>query len=114
MVVVIVKFALVAPLGTVTEVGVLAVVGLLLLSVTLNPLAGAAALKVTVPVEFEPPKTLAGFKIKPVRPPGVTVTTLAVVDPAMVAVTGSGVGFATALLEHSKLAVVDPPGITTV
>src|SRR6266404_3913728 len=55
------KVALVAPAGTVTLEGTRAAVVLLLESVTIAPPAGAAPLKVTVPVEEFPPVTLVGF-----------------------------------------------------
>ena len=56
-----VKVVLVAPAATVTLAGTLAAAVLLLVSVTTAPPAGAAALKVAVPVEKLPPTTLVGF-----------------------------------------------------
>ena len=56
-----VNVALVPPAATVTLEGTLAAVVLLLESVTCAPPSGAAALKVTVPVEEFPPATLVGF-----------------------------------------------------
>src|SRR5258708_37691237 len=53
--------ALVAPAAIVTLEGSLAVVVLLLESVTCAPPDGAGPLNVTVPVEEFPPVTLAGF-----------------------------------------------------
>lgn len=58
--VVIVKFALVAPDGTVTFAGTVVAVELSDSDTTAPP-AGAAAVRVTVPVEDVPPVTLAGF-----------------------------------------------------
>ena len=55
-----VKVAPVAPAETVTLAGTLAA-ALLLESATCAPPAGAAPLKVTVPVEEFPPVTLVGF-----------------------------------------------------
>lgn|GEM_PF-2052949 len=62
-VVVIVKVAVVAPAGTVTEAGTGATAGLLLLSVTTVPPAGAGPFKETVPVEGLPPCTLLGSRV---------------------------------------------------
>lgn len=59
-VVVTVKLALVAPAATVTLVGTVAALELSE-SETTAPPGGAAALKVTVPVEELPPTTLVGF-----------------------------------------------------
>ena len=58
--VVIVKFALVVPAATVTLAGTLAAAEVSD-SVTSIPPAGAAALRVTVPVADLPPTTLVGF-----------------------------------------------------
>ncbi|MGA7786332.1 MAG: hypothetical protein WB997_16940, partial [Candidatus Acidiferrales bacterium] len=55
------KFAEVAPAATVTLTGTVAAAVLLLASVTTAPPAGAAALKLTVPVDPTPPVTLDGF-----------------------------------------------------
>ena len=55
--------ALVAPPATVTFDGTVASEMELLDSVTVVPLAGAAALKVTVPVEVLPPVTVVGFRL---------------------------------------------------
>ena len=63
-VVVIVKLALVAPAATVTLSGTV-VAAELSESVTTAPPEGAAALKVTVPVEELPPTTLVGLRLKP-------------------------------------------------
>src|SRR5258706_429353 len=62
-----VKVALVAPAAIVTLAGVLATVVLLLESVTVAPPDGAAALKVTVPVDEFPPVTLVGFRVSEER-----------------------------------------------
>jgi hypothetical protein len=65
--VVIVNVAEVAPAGTVTLEGTVAIVVLLLLSVTTAPPVGATLVRVTVPVEGVPPVTLAGFSVTEVR-----------------------------------------------
>jgi len=54
------KLAAVVPAGTVTVAGTVAAETMLLASVTAKPAAGAATLRVTVPVEGEPPWTAAG------------------------------------------------------
>lgn len=56
-----VKVALVAPAATVTLDGTVATPALLLESETATPPAGAAPLRVTVPLEELPPLTLVGF-----------------------------------------------------
>ena len=61
--VVMLNVALVAPPATVTLAGTVASEMELLDSVTMVPLAGAAALKVTVPVEVLPPVTVVGFRL---------------------------------------------------
>ena len=55
--------ALVAPTGTVTLAGTVATAVLLLESVTSAPPEGAAAVKVTVPVEKLPPTTDVGLTL---------------------------------------------------
>jgi hypothetical protein len=82
--VVTVKFADVAPAATVTDAGTVAA-ELLLESETVTPPDGAAALRVTVPVDDAPPVTLAGLSDSELRltvgvvdvPPGDRVTELA-------------------------------------
>ena len=73
-VVVTVKVALVAPASTVTLAGTVATAVLLLERVTTAPPLGAAALRVTVPVEGLPPKTLVGFRVTEERVVAVGVT----------------------------------------
>jgi len=60
-----VKFALVAPAGTVTVLGTVATLVLLLLRFTTNPPDGAGAVR--VPVLLLPPTTLVGFRLKLLR-----------------------------------------------
>src|SRR4051794_8352661 len=59
--VVIVKLLLVDPAGTVTLAGTVAAVGLSLVNATVKPPDGAAAVRVTVPVEGLPPTTSVGL-----------------------------------------------------
>jgi hypothetical protein len=70
--VVMVKFALDCPAGTVTLAGACAAV-LLLESVTTAPPVGAALIKFTVQVDVEPPATATGLSVmllSPVDLPG--------------------------------------------
>jgi hypothetical protein len=57
------KVALVKPAATVTLTGTWAAVVLLLERVTTAPPEGAAPLRLTVPVELLPPRTLVGFNV---------------------------------------------------
>jgi hypothetical protein len=69
-----VKLANVAPAGTVTLAGTEATPGLLLESRTSAPPGGAAALRITVPIEAVPPRTLVGSRVNDERlAAGVTV-----------------------------------------
>ena len=61
------KVALVAPAGTVTLAGTLAVRGSMLLRLTPTPPAGAALPRRTVPVAAMPPATLVGFTVSEVN-----------------------------------------------
>src|SRR3989442_1594166 len=62
-----VKVAVVAPLGTVTLDGTVATPGLVLERETRAPPLGAGPLNVTVPVEELPPVTLDGLKVRESR-----------------------------------------------
>ena len=79
--VVIVKFALVEPTGTVTEAGTVAAAVLLLVRLTGIPPTGAGPVSVTVPVEFVPPCTVAGLTLTELRAGGVTVSIAVCVAP---------------------------------
>lgn len=61
------KFTLVLPVGTVTLAGTVATAGLLLDSATTAPPAGAAALRIAVPVKAVPPVTLVRSRLKDER-----------------------------------------------
>lgn len=70
-----VNVALVAPAATVTLAGTMATAVSLLARVTTAPPVGAAALKVTVPVELFPAVTLTGLRLNRERVViGVTVS----------------------------------------
>jgi len=69
------KNALVDPLGTVTLAGTIATDVLLLVSVTVDPPIGAAALKLTVPEVELPPTDVKGFSVTDVSVGSVAVKT---------------------------------------
>ena len=69
-----VKVAEVAPAGTVTLAGTVAAEVMLLDKVTTAPPEGAAAVRVTVPVEGVPPVTVVGFKVTDKTAGGLTVS----------------------------------------
>jgi hypothetical protein len=69
-----------APAGTVTLAGTIAFVGLLLVSVTTRPPAGAAFVKVTVPTEFDPPTTVVGLNVNAESAAGAAGFTVSVAD----------------------------------
>ncbi len=113
-----VKVALVAPAATVTLAGTLAAVVLLLESVTVAPPAGAAPLKVTVPVEEFPPVTLVGFSESEERVGGgggaaVTVSEADLLAPLNVAEMETVVDTATALVLTVNVALVAPAATVT-
>ena|SRR5437762_1243123 len=78
--VVIVNVAFVAAAGTTTLAGTCAA-AVLLPRVTVTPPLGAGPLSVTVPCEFVPPATLAGFKLSDatVTPPFIVTAPTAIV-----------------------------------
>ena len=86
-VVVTVKFAVLEPLGIVTETGTCATMKLLLLRVTVAPPEGAFPFKVTVPVEDWPPFPLFGDNVRVVRAALVRVRVAVLLTPAKLAVT---------------------------
>ena len=78
------KSALVAPAGTVTLAGTAATAGLLLERMIAAPPAGAAALRVTVPVEGLAPMTLVGFRLKDeIRSHGIRPVGFQLAPPSM-------------------------------
>jgi hypothetical protein len=110
--VVIVKGAVVEPADTVTEPGTVAAEVFELDSVTAAPPVGAAAERVTVPVEDAPETTEAGARVTLVTGGGgaFTVSVAVFVTPAYPAVIVTGVCVATALVVTVNVAyeLVDP------
>jgi len=79
-----VKVALVAPAATVTLKGTVAAAVLSLVRETAAPPLGAGPLRVTVPVEGDPPVTLMGLSAieeSVAEPGGVTVSEAVLVTP---------------------------------
>src|SRR2546427_513478 len=110
-----VKLALLAPPGMVTLAATLATDVLLLERVTSAPPAGAAAAKVTVPVEELPPTTLVGLTVTALRTDAAgefTVIGAKRIVPPSVAVSWTVVG-ATLNVVTVKLALVAPAATVT-
>ena len=95
--------ALVIPAATVTLVGMVATPASLLESVTIAPPGGAGVLKLTVPVDTAPPRTLGGARLNAESVGGVTVMTALVVPPATVTLAGT-MAMAGLLLERATAA----------
>jgi hypothetical protein len=111
--VVIGKVAEVAPACTVTLAATWAVAVSLLDNVTTAPPAGAAPLKVTVPVDPLPPATVAGFTVTEDNvTAGVTVR-VALCVPPYVPVMVTGVEVVTVLVVTGNVAVVAPAATVT-
>jgi Na+-transporting methylmalonyl-CoA/oxaloacetate decarboxylase gamma subunit len=68
-----------APGATLMLAGTVATV-LLLVIVTVAPLAGAGLVRVTVPTEVEPPTTLDGFSVRDESTAGAAAVTVRVAD----------------------------------
>jgi hypothetical protein len=113
--VVIVKVPVVAPAGIVMDAGTVAALVLLLDRVTTVPDAGAVPVRVTVPIEDEPPRTDAGDRTSDEAAGGVTVNVAdrVVVPPAM-AEMAPEVDALTGTVVTVKVAVVAPAGTVTV
>ena len=104
-----VNVALMAPAGTVTLAGTVAIEGLPLESVTAAPPAGAAASSVTVPVDALPPVMVVGLRLKAERVVGgATVSAADLVTPPYVPEIVSEVGAETELVDTVNVAVVAP------
>ena len=83
--VVTVKVTDVAPAGTVTLAGTVAMLVLALIRVTRTPPAGAGPLSVTVPVEVPPPLTVLGLRVSWPIPGGRTDKVALLLDPLQAA-----------------------------
>ena len=103
----------VAPAGTVTVAGTVAFAELEV-SLTTSPPAGAAELRVTVPVELDPPVTAVGLSVSEVAIGAFTVTVVVAVVPAPVAVTITLWFVATGVDVTVKYAEKLPAGMVTV
>ena len=114
--VVIANVADVAPAGTVTETGTLAET-LELVSVTTTPPAGAAPLRVKVPVTPAPPTTDAGFTDTDLSETeaaaGFTVSAAVLETPPLVAVIVTAVTAVTVEVVTLNVAVVAPAKTVT-
>ena len=114
VVVVIEKFALVAPASTVTDAGTTAA-ALLLESETTTPPVGAAEVRVTVPLSGLPPITglVVTVTLLMAGGGGLIVSATVLLTPASEAVSVTPVEVATLPMVTVKVADVDPAGITT-
>lgn len=110
--VVTVNVALVDPCATVTLAGTVVTEVLLLNSVTTAPPAGAAPVRVTVPVEALPPTTEVGFTANEFTP-GVTKRLAVFATELKVAEIVIDAALVTATVLTGKLAVVEPDGTVT-
>jgi hypothetical protein len=90
------------------EAGTLATVALLLVSVTTTPAAGAAPVRVTVPVLGVPAVTAVGLSVTDDSAGGLTVSMAALLRPLYVAVIVTEVAVVTVLLVAVKVAVLAP------
>ena len=106
------KLALVLPAAIVTEAGS-RTLGELADRLTTKPLVGAGAFRVTVPVVFEPPGTVAGARLIDASPTGTTVRTVVTGFPLRLAVIVDGVGEVTADVVTIKEALDWPDEINT-
>ena len=104
--------AVVDPAGTVTMAGTLAS-ALEELRVSGYPAAGAGPLSVTVPMDVFPPGTLVGDTERLATVGGLTVSDVATVTPADVAVRLANVSLATGNVEKLKAAEIAPAGTRT-
>jgi hypothetical protein len=106
----------VAPAGTSTDAGTLAIDGLELVSVTVAPPLGAGPFRATVfAVVLPPPPMLAGDRLMLLSAAGLTVKVLLSVAPLSVAVIVTGVALATAVVTiENEDDTLDPAGTVAV
>jgi hypothetical protein len=107
------KDALVAPAATVTLAGTVAAPVLLLESATEEPPAGAAPLRVTIPVEVPPPTTVAGLSVTEARLGGSKDREAVRVTPPLDAESVAVAATTTGLVVTWKVAVVEPAATVT-
>jgi len=110
--VVIVNVAELAPAGIVSVEGIEALV-LLELNLIVMPPAGAVPLRVTVPVEDNPPTTADGETVRPPRLIGLMVSEADLVEPPMVVAIVAVTLDETAEVPTEKVAEVAPAGTVT-
>jgi hypothetical protein len=111
--VVIWNVARLAPLGTRTLTGTCAALVLLLLRVTVAPLAGASPVNITVPVELLPPVTDDGFAVTDDNAAAFTVTVAVRVTPNVPEIV-TDVLVETGVVVIVKFEVVEPADTVTV
>lgn len=111
-VVVTVNVVEVAPAGTVTVAGTVALVEELV-RLTDAPPGPAAPERVAVPVELEPPVTVAGFRLTLLSVAGVMVSVAVLLVPLCVAVIVADVLVDTAVVDTVKVAVDEFAGTVT-
>jgi hypothetical protein len=106
-----------SPAGTVTLAGTVAAAVLPLVSETTTPPVGAVALRVTVPVLFDPSTTVSGFRLRPVSvgldEAGTTVSTAERDTPPEVAVIVTWLVEVTDVVVTGKVVLVEPPATVT-
>jgi hypothetical protein len=100
------------PAGTLTPDGTTAN-GLLLRSVIFAPPTGAASLRVRVPIELAPPRTLDGFRFSDDSSNGLIVKD-ALTVVVLIAVIFAVVTFETVMVVTKKVVELAPAGIVTV
>jgi hypothetical protein len=108
-----VNVAVVPPAATTTVDGTEAFV-VLEANVTDNPPVGAGPLIVTDPVADDPPMTVVGLNVNPVRTGGLIIRVAETVVPPSVAEIEAEVAVATAVVVMEKVTLVEPLGTTTV